>query len=71
MIHHAFDPDQNWKTRLEAEHVRLAMEDARHARNAKAAAFFAKVLAVVVAGVVFVSCVRAAIGAGLFSWVRF
>lgn len=71
MIHHAFDPDRNWKTRLEADEARRSMENTRHARNVDTARFFANVLAVVILGVIFVAGVKAVIDAGLFSWVRF
>ena len=71
MIHRAFDPDMNWRTRQESEQARRAMENERHARNVEAARFFANVLAVVIMGVVFVSGLRAVINAGLFAWARF
>ena len=63
---HTFDPDQNWIARKEAEEARRAMEDQRHARNARIAEVLA--VAIVVTAVVF--CLSVAYRDGLFRFLE-
>lgn len=61
-----FDSDRNWKTRLEAQLAHQAMEDQRHARNARVQAVFA--VGIVVSAVVL--CLAVAYRDGIFKFLE-
>lgn len=69
-IHRAFDPDENWRTRLEAEQARRAIEDARHARNAELQTFWTDVFAVVAMGTIVAAFLYEAYRKGLFKFLE-
>lgn len=69
VIHRVFDPERNWKARIESEAARRSLENQRHARNADVVALWTNALLCVLYGAAFVGTIRAAYLAGIFDWL--